>query len=278
MHGTMNIKYIEAKQTKAIYQFKNSKRKLYRTNAAIWYNKICRQNLLTPDYINIRINGKNLRCQKTIVTATQYRLNQEIKFLYIKKSKLNEELYKPHLECTKNWKNIWTMILQTIDHKVTQEMETYYNKLNRKLDALQNKQQDKNRTKEQKIEHQFYNKTANLTQIKFTKEEISLLNQGLQHSIENPMDKYWTDLTTETEQAIRNLDTKMQDPYRIMAAKKLKQIRTAENRRNIIAKRQTFLLKNINEKLEKENAMITKADKGTICVIIYTRDYTAKVH
>ena len=61
MHGTINIKYIEAKQAKAIYQFKNSKRKLYRTNAAIWYNKICRQNRLTPDYINIRINGKNLK-------------------------------------------------------------------------------------------------------------------------------------------------------------------------------------------------------------------------
>ena len=53
----MNIKYIDAKQAKAICQFNNSKRKLYRTNAAIWYNKICRQNRLTPDYINIRING-----------------------------------------------------------------------------------------------------------------------------------------------------------------------------------------------------------------------------
>ena len=119
MHGKINIKYIEAKQAKAIYQFKNTKRKLYRTNVAIWYNKICRQNRLTPDYINIRINGKNLRCQKTIgtatqyrldcypissrllpnivSTATQYRLNQEIKFLYIKKLKLNEQLYKQHL-------------------------------------------------------------------------------------------------------------------------------------------------------------------------------------
>ena len=39
MHGTINIKYIEAKQAKAIYQFKNSKRKLYRTNAAIGTTK-----------------------------------------------------------------------------------------------------------------------------------------------------------------------------------------------------------------------------------------------
>ena len=45
-----------------------------------------------------------------------------------------------------------------------------------------------------------------------------------------------------------------------------------------MAKWQTVLLKNIKEKLEKENAMITKADKGKTCVIIYTRDYAAKVH
>ena len=37
MHGNSNIKFIVAKQTKEIYQYNNTKRKLYRTNAAIWY-------------------------------------------------------------------------------------------------------------------------------------------------------------------------------------------------------------------------------------------------
>jgi len=42
-----------------------------------------------------------------------------------------------------------------------------------------------------------------LTKIKFNHEEISLLNKGLEHSIENPLEKYWTDLIMEKEQAIR---------------------------------------------------------------------------
>ena len=46
-------------ETRDIYNYKNIKRKRYRTNAAIWYNKICRQKQLTPPYINIRIKGKN---------------------------------------------------------------------------------------------------------------------------------------------------------------------------------------------------------------------------
>ena len=82
----------------------------------------------------------------------------------------------------------------------------------------------------------------------------------------------------EKEQAIWKLDAKMQDPYRIMTAKKLKQIRTTGNHRNITAKRQTYNLKNVKGKLEKENAMITKGDKGKTCVIIFTIDYTAEVH
>jgi len=32
---------------------------VYKTNAAIWYNKICREKRLKSKYINMRINGKN---------------------------------------------------------------------------------------------------------------------------------------------------------------------------------------------------------------------------
>ena len=38
MHRTMSLKFIDAKQDKDIYNYKNTKRKLYRTNTAIWYN------------------------------------------------------------------------------------------------------------------------------------------------------------------------------------------------------------------------------------------------
>ena len=35
MHGTKNIKFIDAQQAKFAYQYKKTKRKLYKTNAAI---------------------------------------------------------------------------------------------------------------------------------------------------------------------------------------------------------------------------------------------------
>jgi hypothetical protein len=45
-----------AKQT---HQYRNTKEKLYKTNAAIWYNKIGREKQLTPNHISIKINDKN---------------------------------------------------------------------------------------------------------------------------------------------------------------------------------------------------------------------------
>jgi hypothetical protein len=37
------------------YQYRNTREKLYKTSAAMWYNKICREKQLTPNYISIKI-------------------------------------------------------------------------------------------------------------------------------------------------------------------------------------------------------------------------------
>jgi hypothetical protein len=39
MHGLPNLKICIAKQTKQIFHYKKIKIKLYKNNAAIWYNK-----------------------------------------------------------------------------------------------------------------------------------------------------------------------------------------------------------------------------------------------
>jgi hypothetical protein len=68
------------------------------------------------------------------------RFNQEIKFLYIKKQKLNEQLYKHHLKCAATWHNPWQFIQNHIDSNLQSETEALYDKLNRKIDNLINKQ------------------------------------------------------------------------------------------------------------------------------------------
>jgi len=64
----------------------------------------------------------------------------------------------------------------------------------------------------------------NLTNIKFNKQEIQLLKYGLQYSIEKPETTHLTSLLTGTEWAMKLLDGKVQNAYRILATNKLKQI------------------------------------------------------
>jgi len=133
--------------------------------------------------------------------------------------------------------------LSTIENKLQEEMGAHYNNLNFKLDILQNKQQDKNRTHHNTHGQHFYPRTVNLTKIKFTTEEMKLLNNGLQYSIEQPPRKYWTNLIMETEQAIKLMDAKVQNPFRILAAKKLRQIFTSDSHQNVTHKRQAYTMK-----------------------------------
>jgi hypothetical protein len=116
--------------------------------------------------------------------------------------------------------------------------------LNQKLNKLQTKQMKKGNTNPTSTEHQFYDRTINFTSIQLEKEEMELLNTGMQHSIEKPIEQYWNDLLIETEQAIRKLETKAQVAYRIMATKKLEQMRHSSNQNNIYAKCQTHILRN----------------------------------
>ena len=107
IHGPSNVKCINAQQAKIIHIYENIKMKLYKCVAAIWYNKTCKLRHLTPRYIHITVNGNNPQCRKTKSAAIQFRLQQEIKFLYVKKQHLNERLYRLHLECALQWDVHW---------------------------------------------------------------------------------------------------------------------------------------------------------------------------
>ena len=90
MHGMSHVKIVIAKQAKTYHQYKNTKEKLLKTNAAIWFNKMCRTQQLCPKYINIKVNGNSSRSQQTKQYAIKHRINQELKFLYKRKQHLNK--------------------------------------------------------------------------------------------------------------------------------------------------------------------------------------------
>jgi hypothetical protein len=54
-------------------------------------------------------------------TAIRTRINQEIKFLYIKKQQLNTQLYQTRLKCANYWNYTWAYIQENIERKLQHE-------------------------------------------------------------------------------------------------------------------------------------------------------------
>jgi SLT domain-containing protein len=113
-------------------------------------------------------------------------------------------------------------------------MNTLYEKLNRKLDLLT--QQTRNLNKHKEHTQAENSRTINLTNITFTKEQINTLKLGPQYAIENNPKLYINELIIDTENVIRHLQNNMQNTFRHLAAKKIKQIRES-NRHSTMRKR-----------------------------------------
>jgi len=85
-------------------------------------------------------------------------------------------------------------------------MLIHYEGLNKKLDNLQNNQQQLSKRTTQGHRKEFYPRTVNLINIKLTKEEQKLLDEHMQDNIYQTVKTVWTNLIVETEQAIRQLE------------------------------------------------------------------------
>ena len=72
---------------------------------------------------------------------------------------------------------------------------------------------------------------------------------------------YWMKLIIQTERAIKLLDSKFQNAFRILASRKLKQIYNSNSNINATQKGQLYIVNKPKEKLLTGNAMLVQADK-----------------
>jgi hypothetical protein len=96
-------------------------------------------------------------------------VKEEIKFLYMKKDKLNVLLYKAQIHAALEWGSFWHMIQDTIINSIHIKFADVYRTLDRKLSQLTHNPSVTTRSK-----HKFFQRVTNLTKINFTDEEISI--------------------------------------------------------------------------------------------------------
>jgi hypothetical protein len=91
------MKIAIASQARHVNVYRSLKSKILKGYANIYVNKQCLVHNLTPKYINITIPHTSPAAIHTQRKITKLPLKDEIKFLYLKKTTLNKQLYQTHL-------------------------------------------------------------------------------------------------------------------------------------------------------------------------------------
>jgi hypothetical protein len=119
----------------------------------------------------------------------------------MKKEQLNKKLYQAHLKVAQEWGNTWHIVRNNVHESINKEMDKKYNNINQKLNKLEHTQ-----TSTPKHIKTLYPRVVNNTNIRFTADELNLLNKGIKYNV-SYKNKNWTQtLALETERAIAQLN------------------------------------------------------------------------
>ena len=156
---------------------------------------------------------------------TKIRIKYEVKFLYMKKGKLNKELYKTHLKLAHKWGKCWDPIRIPIIHSLNKEIEIKYKKVEEKPAKLAHTQDEKvvNPTK-------FHPGINNKTNITFSEEEITLLNKSLKYNLNFKQKKWIKNLALEAEAATTQLPILEQEYMRCRVAVNINKLYTLQSK------------------------------------------------
>ena len=161
--------------------------------------------------------------------------------------KINEKLYKIHLECAYKWPTTWQMVQTAIDNNIQLQMEKQYANLNKKTgqpnQETNRKPHNETRRRQQPIPYK--NRKSHKQQVQQRRNPTNQIRHEIQHR--KTTTTYIINLIDETERAIRLLDTNMQNTYRSLATKKLKEIINTPGLTNVMHKRQAYVLKTIRQ-------------------------------
>ena len=270
-----SIKFV-ACQAHTIFQYKNTRIKVLNCCANIYFNKQCLIKKIVPNYANIKLPNTSPATRTTQKKIHTVRIKDEIRFLYKKKQKLNNDLYKIHLKAAQEWGNSWYTILDSVIESTNFELERKYKTIDAKLNKICNSQNQSNT-----LQKQFYPRVDNRTNITFSSDELTLLNKGLKYSLNFKRRNWIETLTLEAETGVSYLPHTEQEYLRYQIAHNIKQLyrhhdtTQGYNTRNINKEKQ--VVQSIKNKLQSNKAVITKADRGNTIVVTYQHDYHNKI-
>jgi hypothetical protein len=97
------------------------------------------QGCITPNYATQRIKGSTYTAKLTQKQFVKLRVNNELKYLYIKKQQINNKLYDTHLENAQYWQSNWQILEYKINNMLNEETKKHYTRLKKKINTYNDK-------------------------------------------------------------------------------------------------------------------------------------------
>ena len=97
----------------------------------IYFNRQCLEQNLVPNYT--KISNKSKMSKYTQRKIRKLRLREEIKFLHMKKGKLNIDLYHTPVKGANEWSKLWYHIEDKINETVSKEIGKKYKTVDAKI-------------------------------------------------------------------------------------------------------------------------------------------------
>lgn len=271
----MNIKFYTASQAKQFHGFLNTKIKLHKVIANLWYNKQCLVNKVIPKYAILKYKSNSQAANKTKRQFQYQRIKNEIKFLHKKKEYLNRVLYDLHLQSAIVFGKFWETVYDICNERINKMMENKYETLNKKLVNLIGS--SALHTPNNEPIPKTNNKIVNLTKLDLTEKEVEVLELGYKHNY--PPDNITQTMDTlaiETQHIINQQGQDSNKNYLAYTTAKIiedyiqKPETKAAHKSAKIKKKE---LNNLKRKLHDNNVIHVKADKNDAIVLMNKSEY-----
>lgn len=265
-----------ASEAKLAVYFKKVLKKFTSANNHLWFLTQCAKRAVFPSFINVKCNNTSLSAQSAINAAKNVWLKQKIKRWYQTRYFLNLHQKVIHLRMA----NIFHPVLfEELDCKIREEIafisHQQYLKQKRKLENLVKKAKTPTRTLtgEETSPKDPAPRIVNLSSTSLTQGEQDILEKGLSFApTTKPTKKDIINLVLDTEFATTGKNPETQHAcYKLLYK---------FNREYCSSHKKPFdisLINKLRQKLDKNNLIICKADKGNTVTILDKSDYIQKV-
>ncbi|XP_072152695.1 uncharacterized protein [Bemisia tabaci] len=256
-----------ATTTKKLKAYRKLKIKVKNLSADIYFNKICLTEQLTPNYVRnslTKYNGENHLREKFAKLTIKWHMHQR----YFQRSRVYKQIMFLHLELVHDLHYVEFLAYEdAIEAEASNIKFQKVQNQEKKLETL------RSRDKHKPHQIMFAPRLVNLSDCIFTEAEIELLNRGSKYC--PPPISTKKELTNLAVEVNRVLD----DKNTILAVcQKIEDHYCTRHNDGSHDNAVNRTIKDVQNKVNEQNLIITKADKSNALVILHKEAYDDKVH